>query len=164
MNITYRYNLWRWAHPSPQEGRGVLLWVMLNPSTADDQDDDPTIRKCRGFTQRWGFGGFSVVNLYAARATVPVDLWSAETAGQDVVGPENDNAIVSEALYSDKIVCAWGRLPKRALARKREVIDLLRRARLEHPVQLMMIGPNRDGSPMHPLMAKYTEAPHVWQS
>lgn len=160
--LSYRYTLKRTVTDLLSASRGTLLWVMLNPSTADDQLDDPTIRKCIGFTRRWGFRDLSVVNLYAMRATKPVDLWAAEAQGLDVIGPENDSTIVAEALTAEKVVCAWGVLPKAARARRGRVLDLLRRARIEAPVQLLMISPNGDGSPQHPLMAKYTEAPHVW--
>jgi hypothetical protein len=164
MIIPYRYTLHRDVHqgamvpPTPRR----LLWVMLNPSTADEQSDDPTIRKCVGFTRRWGFTELRVVNLYAMRATKPVDLWAAEVEGHDVVGPANDNFIITEALASDQIICAWGRLPNVAIPRKKVVLDLLRRSG-SHPLKLMMICPNKDGSPMHPLMAAYTQEPHVYE-
>lgn len=161
MSPIYRYTLKRHVGELGST-RGTLLWVMLNPSTADESTDDPTIRKCVSFTRRWSYSSLSVVNLYAMRATKPVDLWAAELDGIDVIGPENDNTIVTEALKAEGIVAAWGRLPKAAESRKASVLAILRRVRLELPVQLLMIKPNGDGSPMHPLMAKYTQEPHVY--
>jgi hypothetical protein len=81
----YRYRLdRRWADgPS-------IAWIMLNPSTADSNTDDPTIRRIRAFSQAWGFGALTVVNLYAWRATDPRDLWQAPGP----VGPENDAYLV----------------------------------------------------------------------
>lgn len=79
---TYRYWLCREWSP----GLDSLVWLMLNPSTADATQDDPTIRRCMGFARRWGYGGITVVNLYAYRATNPRDLLTAA----DPVGPEND--------------------------------------------------------------------------
>jgi len=69
----YRYVLWRrWDRQ-----REPLVWVMLNPSTADDCRDDPTITRCRGFARNWGYGGITVVNLFALRATRPEALRQA---------------------------------------------------------------------------------------
>ena len=69
----YRYLLVRrWDNTLPD-----ATFVMLNPSTADERDDDPTIRKCIGFAKRWGCGGIKVVNLYAFRATNPRDCFAA---------------------------------------------------------------------------------------
>ena len=87
---TYRYRLWRkWGCGSP------LLFVMLNPSTADAEVDDATIRRCLGFADAHGFGELEVVNLYAYRATDPADL---KRAGYPV-GPDND-AHIEDAMHA----------------------------------------------------------------
>src|SRR5690554_6900188 len=93
---TYRYTLTRsdygdapWL--SMHEPR--LLWIMLNPSTADETADDPTIRRVKAFTRRLGYSGLTVVNLYAMRSTDPRGLWAAA----DPIGPDNDRAIAEEA-------------------------------------------------------------------
>ncbi len=82
---TYRYALWReWDASAPRLG-----FVLLNPSTADAENDDPTLRRCMGFARAWGYGSLQIVNLFAYRATVPDALrWVA-----DAVGPENDRHI-----------------------------------------------------------------------
>ena len=73
----HRYSLTRrWG-----DGPRVCCWIMLNPSTADATTDDPTIRRCIGFTHAWGYDALTVVNLYAWRATDPADLRNAARAG-----------------------------------------------------------------------------------
>jgi hypothetical protein len=74
-------------------GIGPLCWVLLNPSTADDRRDDPTIRRCLGFARSLGYGGIHVVNLFAFRATCPRQLRAAD----DPVGPDNDGFILRAA-------------------------------------------------------------------
>jgi hypothetical protein len=97
---TYRYHLERvWNAHSPR-----LLWVMLNPSTADQTDDDPTIRRCIGFARREGYGGIEVVNLFGLRATYPADIWGHP----DPVGPENDRYLRETFAQLPLAVCAWG--------------------------------------------------------
>jgi len=97
---TYRYKLTRtW-----DERIERVTFVMLNPSTADATVDDPTIRRCAGFAKAWGFGGLSVVNLYALRATNPRDLWTHP----DPVGPDNDLWLTLALTHSSRIVAAWG--------------------------------------------------------
>ena len=100
----YRYVLGReWD----SEG-AVLGFVMLNPSTADAEADDPTIRRCVGFAKRIGYGGIRVVNIYAYRTSSPLVLMKAGTDGTDIVGPENDLAISDAAHYCHRMVAGWG--------------------------------------------------------
>ena len=105
----YRYSLTRKWSDAP-----LLSFVMLNPSTADAKEDDPTIRRCIGFARREGAGGLIVANLYALRSPSPEALWSA----RDPIGPENLQTLAGLAAQavdqSFPIVCAWG-----AHARKR---------------------------------------------
>lgn len=97
---TYRYRLTRiW-----EEGVHRVTFVMLNPSTADANVDDPTIRRCIGFARSWGYGGLNVVNLYALRATDPRDLWRH----RDPVGPKNDYWLGLALKHSSRVVAAWG--------------------------------------------------------
>lgn len=136
----YRYQLWRmWDPKGPR-----IAWVMLNPSTADATQDDPTIRRCVAFARAWGFGDLVVVNLFALRATDPRELRNALTAGRDPVGPDNDLRIMDVAGSASAVVAAWG--VHGALAgRDREVQRLL------HGVDVQCLGTTRDGHPRHPL-------------
>jgi hypothetical protein len=131
----YRYLLWRrWADAA------TVLFVMLNPSTADAQRDDPTIRRARGLAHRWGFGAVEVANLFALRATDPRELARARAP----VGDGNDDVIAAAATRADAIVVAWGN--HGALDGRDRAV-----ARLLAPHRLRCLGVNRDGTPRHPL-------------
>lgn len=150
----YRYRLWRqWA-----DGR-VVTFIMLNPSTADASEDDPTIRKCIGFAKRLGFGRLEVVNLFAWRATNPNAL-------RDVVEPvgiENDQTILERCLGADLVIAAWGatEFPSRLVwRRQQQVCALLRGA----GVQTQCLGLSQEGRPRHPLMLPYETALQPWAS
>lgn len=134
---TYRYKLWRkWGYGSP------LLFVMLNPSTADAEVDDPTIRRCLRFAQAHGFGELEVVNLFALRATDPAAL----RRHVDPVGPENDAHILEAAKRSAAVCCAWGAHPF-AESRVQKVMPILCGIGVEP--QCLRI--TRSGYPQHPL-------------
>lgn len=114
----YRYTLSRgpWL-----DGEGTVLFVMLNPSTADTTRDDPTIRRCVGFAQRWGYHQLLVGNLYALRATDPRQLHQAA----DPVGPRNDYWLNKLAGMATEVVVAWGATPHPQPERARHVLELL---------------------------------------
>lgn len=97
----YRYHLWRvWDKQLP-----ILAFVMLNPSKADAEVDDPTIRRCLGFARRDGYGGISVRNVFALRATNPADL----LCHPDPVGPDNEQHLAAcRAPLLTRFVVAWG--------------------------------------------------------
>ena len=99
----YRYWLTRPGRSLIAE-RGPVLFIMLNPSTADAELDDPTIRRCRGFAESWGCAGLTVANLYAYRATDPAALRLCA----DPVGPDNDAHLVRLLREHGEAVCAWG--------------------------------------------------------
>jgi hypothetical protein len=136
---TYRYLLTRtW-----DANRSPACWVMLNPSTADATQDDPTIRRCVGFARDWGCGGIVVVNLFAFRATDPAALRTAP----DPIGPDNDNHIRrAVTIGGATVVCAWG-AHGTLLGRGRSVADLIRSL----GVVPQCLGTTRDGQPRHPL-------------
>lgn len=136
----YRYRLWREVDP---RCKGRVVFVMLNPSTADGSTDDPTIRRCMGFAGRGGFGELVVVNLYALRATNPREILTAEAP----VGPLNDDAICAESAVGDLVVAAWGApFHDRIAERARHVEQLLART-----VDLHALGTTKHGHPRHPL-------------
>jgi hypothetical protein len=137
----YRYQLTRiW-----DELRPSAVWIMLNPSTADAEADDPTIRRCAGFTKAWGLGGLVVVNLFALRATDPRLL----RRHPDPVGPRNDE-FITEIVWPDSlVVCAWG-ANRVADERSVDVLGILS-ARGAQP---KCLGKTRDGYPRHPLYVR----------
>lgn len=125
-----------------QGRQGCVAFVMLNPSTADEQKLDPTLRRCRGFAQSWGFAAFEVVNVFALRSTNPLALYEHS----DPVGPENDEHIVRVAKASELVVCAWG-VHGVLNGRGGFVLRMLRDAGVV-PHALRMTA---DGFPSHPL-------------
>lgn len=135
----YRYKLTREPHDM-YTTCGPVLFIMLNPSTADAALDDPTIRRCRGFAKAWDCAGIVVANLYALRATNPADLWKHP----DPVGPDNDEHLAALILTHETVVCAWG------ANAKPERVEQVRKMfhRLSRPVCL---GVTKDGAPRHPL-------------
>lgn len=139
---THRYSLTRvWDRALPR-----ILWVMLNPSTADEDTLDPTIRRCVGFSKAWGFGTLEVVNLFSLRGTDPRCLHgvhSRKALGADFT---NDAAILSGACHASCIIAGWG-AHGTLYGRGLEVRLLLgRRGHLLH-----CLGRTAAGQPKHPL-------------
>jgi len=142
----YRYRLWRDWRGTPASGRGTtVLWVMLNPSTANAEEDDPTIRRCLAFTRREGFGRMDVVNLFALRATDPAQLRTAS----DPIGPAWEGATRAALQGADAILCAWG---AHGSYRGRDV-EVLRFLQAERPpgAPIWCLGSTKLGLPRHPL-------------
>jgi hypothetical protein len=137
---TYRYHLWRsWDTFLP-----TMAWIMLNPSTADADTDDPTIRRCIGFAKREGCGGISVRNVFALRAPDPSEL-SKHT---DPFGPDNEKWLLMTRFISvPKLILAWGAKKggKRLLHHYRRVENIFRS---QSPY---CFGTTTDGDPRHPL-------------
>ncbi len=146
----YRYLLTRtWDVALP-----VLVFIMLNPSTADASIDDATIRVCIGRAKRMGYGGIVVVNLFAFRATNPWELLSVE----DPVGPANDGHIRRVLNAKPKmVIAAWGG-SGHYLDRARRVAHLCDFYR----VPLHCLGTTQAGEPRHPLRISYDVAPQPW--
>lgn len=136
---TYRYRLHRWLG---QEGRdsGQVCFVMLNPSTADAQNDDPTIRRCKGFAA--GYRSLAVVNLYAFRSAYPADLKRAAFP----VGDDNNYWISDTLEESDLIICAWGQCGP-IKERPAQIVTLL----APHMDRVRVLGYTKGGEPRHPL-------------
>jgi len=147
----WRYTLHRrWA-----DGNSVAF-LMFNPSTADETQDDPTIRRCIGFAQRWGYGRLVILNLFAIRGTDPRTVARVH----DPVGPLN-NFWILKALADDgcdELVCAWGcgdHMKEPAL--RRRPLSLLRLIDEAIPyLPINCLGVRKDGQPRHPLMLAYS--------
>lgn len=101
----YRYTLSRrWD----TENSRRVLWVMLNPSTADGREDDPTVRRCVSLSRRFGAGSMVIVNLFAYRTSSPSELWAVAKSGFDIIGPHGMEATRQEMAVANDIVVAWG--------------------------------------------------------
>lgn len=137
---TYRYSLTRcWS------GHGAtVVFIMLNPSTADARQDDPTIRRCIGFARAWGFSALEVVNLFAYRAAHPARLRAAPRP----VGPRNDRHLRAALARADAVVAAWG-VHGAWLGRDRAVAGMLDDPGLGLAPQCL--GLTKGGHPRHPL-------------
>lgn len=137
----YRYTLEHVIDPLLHETQPRrIMWIGLNPSTADENRLDPTLRRIRAFSAGWGFTSFVMTNLFAYRATLPGDM----KREADPVGPENNRWLRATADGCAEIVAAWGTHGEH-VGREVEVMRLLGMARLA------CLGLNRGGSPKHPL-------------
>ena len=136
----YRYTLER--HWNVERGR--ICWIMLNPSTADEEFDDPTIRRCIRFTESFGRGAMTVVNLSPFRATKPRDLMGKLI--EELWG-DNEVAILAATEYADLVIAAWGSVHQDLRDLEARMIRTVRR----NVLQLHCLRINGDGSPGHPL-------------
>ncbi|MCM2562820.1 DUF1643 domain-containing protein [Lutimaribacter sp. EGI FJ00015] len=145
----YRYLLTRvWDDAAPR-----ALFVMLNPSTATEVQNDPTVERCERRARALGFGAFRVANIFAWRDTDPKKM----RAAADPVGPENDKAIAESCPWADRIIAAWGAHGAH-LDRGTQVEALLR----ETGRAVHHLGLTRAGHPRHPLYIAYSEQPQLW--
>jgi hypothetical protein len=132
----YRYLLkrqWRASQYAP------ILWVMLNPSTADDKIDDPTIRRCISFSYQWGFDALLVVNLSAWRATDPRNVPKSRDLAR---GPEYWSWMEYALHTAGKVVCAWG---AHGPAKRPDWLP---------ETDVYCLGRTKSGAPKHPLYVK----------
>ena len=159
----YRYTLSR----SWDGGLPTVAWVCLNPSTADESVDDPTTRRIRGFSERWGFGGYVLVNVYPMRATDPTELVQASELER--IGPNAqlaDGIIIAACLDVSEVILAWGarvahpRLRYRAAAVVGLVQDACDLQTPHRPVSCL--GRTTRGHPKHPLYLANTTARVAW--
>ena len=147
-DLRYRYGLTRtWASGN------TVLFVMLNPSTATEVQNDATVERCERRARLLGFGGFAVANIFAFRATDPQVM----RAEPDPIGPENDRSILELAESSQQIICAWGTHGVH-LHRGEWVKAMLK------PVStgLFHLGLSQAGHPKHPLYISYDKQPERW--
>jgi hypothetical protein len=144
---TYRYSVVRRLDLLNED---YCVFIGLNPSTADEQTDDPTIRRCMGYARAWGYGWLIMLNLFAYRATDP----NVMKAAADPVGPDNDTFLRSHMAGAGIVVAAWGNHGS-YLGR-----DVAVRAMLPNLHFLRM---TRDGSPGHPLYLPASLKPQKWE-
>jgi hypothetical protein len=140
----YRYELWRAWGLGP-----FVMFIGLNPSTADETNDDPTIRRCIAFARSWGYSALCMTNLLAFRATEPSDMLSAD----DPIGPLNDHTLRTVSSAACVVVAAWGTSGSH-LGRDAQV-------RREIP-NLMHLRLTKGGHPGHPLYLPSNLVPHPW--
>ena len=145
----YRYSLTRvW-----DAGGKRALFVMLNPSTATEVQNDPTVERCERRARALGFGAFRVTNIFAWRDTDP----RAMRRAADPVGPGNDSAILEGADWADRVIAAWGTHGAH-LGRGPAVEALLRGT----GQPLYHLGLSKAGHPKHPLYIAYARQPEPW--
>ena len=133
----YRYALSRTWNGKKK----TILFIGLNPSTANEKIDDPTIRRCINYAQNWGYGSLLMVNLFAYRATLPSELKNVKNP----IGNDNDLHILELSKKADLTVAAWGN-EGFLLNRDKEVKKLI--------PNLMCLKINKSGQPAHPLYQK----------
>ena len=133
----YRYELWRWWDKS----KPFVMFIGLNPSTADETNNDPTIRRCIGFAQEWGFGGLCMTNLFALRATDPKVMINHSNP----IGSDNDERLIMVSDKAGKIIASWGTLGNHR-NRDKEVIAFI--------PDMFCLGVTKNGNPKHPLYIK----------
>ncbi len=156
----YRWSLRRswqiWERGEHVQGMGVCCFVMLNPSTADGEQDDPTIRRCIGFCRSWGYDILSVRNLFAWRATDPRELFNTNTA---TGGHRGDTELLAAAT-ADMLVVAWGAgVP---FGRDEQALELFK---THFPgVPLYCLGTTKHGHPRHPLYVRAVTLPTLFNA
>ena len=149
---TYRYTLSRiWDLSKPQ-----VMFIMLNPSTADALKDDPTIKRCIAFAKSWGYGGINVGNLFAYRSRFPIELFHT----LDPVGKENIKFLKDMALKSEIIVCAWGNGSLVEKLKKKLWPEYFPLKGLYKPLHYLELC--NDGTPKHPLYLKSNLKPQTF--
>ena len=134
-----------------QEGSRTLNFCMLNPSTADEIQNDPTVRRCIGYAQDWGYDRLIVTNIFAYRSTNPKGLREIENPA----GDENNYYIEEAAKESEQVICAWGNHGE-YLDRGSEVSELLK------PYSPHHLGLTKCGQPKHPLYLAKKLLPIKW--
>ncbi|GAA6180373.1 DUF1643 domain-containing protein [Shimia sp. NS0008-38b] len=146
---TYRYALTRiWDTAKPR-----ILFIMLNPSKATEQQNDPTIERCERRARALGYGGFRAVNIFALRETDPKKM-RRDTAP---TGADNDAVVAESCLWADTIIAAWGAHGDH-LDRGFQMRDVLR----DTGEVIHCLGLTKAGHPRHPLYIAYAQQPEIW--
>lgn len=145
----YRYALTReW-----DTGGTKVHFVMLNPSTATEVQNDPTVERCERRARALGHGAFRVTNIFAWRDTDPKKMRKAI----DPIGPANDATILDGVMWADQTICAWGTHGEH-LMRGPQMETALRATK----APLFHLGLTKAGHPKHPLYIAYTQTPVLW--
>lgn len=147
----YRFDLQRRVATG---GEFRVVFVMLNPSSADETHDDPTLRRCRGFAASWGATELAVVNLFPWIASNPADLGAREARGYDIRrGLLNEAFVEYHLLRADRVVAAWGGWSRRVACR--HILNVVSSAALRSSADgVQCLGVNQNGTPKHPLYAR----------
>lgn len=158
---TYRYRLERHG----LSGAGTVAWIMVNPSTADAKEDDPTIRRVVGFSERMGAGWVIVGNKFAYRATDIHALHALDPHRGPAIarGPENDRHLAEIMRAAPIVIAAWGPLTKLPKSLRRRWMTVCQIAD-EAGAKLMCFGTAQDGHPRHPLMLAYDTPLIEWKA
>ncbi len=137
----YRYTLHRTLR---KDGLGICVFIMLNPSTATAETNDPTVRRCIGYATDWGYRTLTVLNAFAFRGTDPKDMKAAD----EPVGPDNDHWIrtIAQSESLRRVIVAWG---KDGIHRDRDLAVM--RILTQRGTPVFCLGTNLDGTPRHPL-------------
>lgn len=145
----YRYSLTRvWA-----QLRHTVVFIMLNPSTANEHRSDPTVTRCINYARAWGYGAVTVGNIFAFRSTNPASLRTVD----DPIGPDNNMHLEEIADMADMVVCAWGNHGD-YLGRSMDVVKLLQK----HDLYGLKVTSGK-GQPGHPLYLRGDITPFIWR-
>lgn len=146
---THRYILWRELNGSG--AKPAIAFIGLNPSTADEIKNDPTVTRCIGYARRWGYGTFYMLNIFGLRSTDPKGLYNSANP----VGQGNDRAIMEVAQAVDRIVLCWGNHGQH-VERGTKILELLRNFPCHYLTK------TKAGQPGHPLYLKADLEPLEW--
>lgn len=132
----------------------AINFIMLNPSVANEEANDPTVERCFRRALRWGYGRLIVTNLFALVSTDPIGLHQVD----DPIGADNDGHIMKAASEASMVICAWGAHGNLG-GRSRIVCDVLRL--IGKPLHYLRMGKHE---PFHPLYLRYDEKPVLWRT
>lgn len=156
-----RWNLRRWWHEDSR-----VCWVMLNPSTADAEIDDPTLKRCMHFSKAWGYGGLIITNLYPYRSPSPPECrrWAArDHKYSDLLVRKqlirNQKEVLAACQTSDIIVAAWGNQPWAA----KWSVHMLTQIQKNTDKPIYCLGTTQNGNPKHPMARARHRVPNDQQ-
>ena len=156
--LRYRYTLTRaW-----DGGAGNVIFICMNPSTATELEDDPTIKRCVNFAKDWGFHSYTLLNVMAYRSTDPSKLPAVEKA----IGPQNLTVIERHCSFGRNgapVIIAWGNRRKGYDAAYDAVEDILRRHQRRGNITVSTLGTNKTGDPKHPLYLRKDTEVQPWE-